>query len=328
FTIESSRAGTPTISSATPPAHATGRDTASAKRKVSPSNSCPNDFNATKRHRQNAATPVEPTLRESASTSRGSSEHIRHTPPLENTYVSPLAVPTLAATSSKRASVILNPPFHHAQGGLLGFTNAHTNKFVAVNRTSTNTYTAPSPSVLIPDPHPLMSHDTDQQYGPRSNETAGSREVSFEQCDLLSLLLNYLFPRESAHVEESIMLRSLEQVWTSHEQDFGLIMKQRFNDHQKALHIWIGQRRKTSQLQMMIDRQPSAQTLEMVDRVLVMNDLRILQLKWKALRVHVHSQDSTPGDLLCSTFAIMTRTQGTEALFKEGLERLKETSPE
>ncbi|KAI1559921.1 hypothetical protein PtrEW7m1_011726 [Pyrenophora tritici-repentis] len=124
------------------------------------------------------------------------------------------------------------------------------------------------------------------------------------------------------------MLRSLEQVWTSHEQDFRLIMEQRFNDHQKALHIWIGQRRKTSQLQMMIDRQPSAQTLEMVDRVLVMNDLRILQLKWKALRVHVHSQDSTPGDLLCSTFAIMTRTQGTEALFKEGLERLKETSPE
>ncbi|EDU44792.1 predicted protein [Pyrenophora tritici-repentis Pt-1C-BFP] len=173
-----------------------------------------------------------------------------------------------------------------------------------------------------------MSHDTDQQYGPRSNETAGSREVSFEQCDLLSLLLNYLFPRESAHVEESIMLRSLEQVWTSHEHDFRLIMEQRFNDHQRALHIWIGQRRKTSQLQMMIDRQPSAQTLEMVDRVLVMNDLRILQLKWKALRVHVHSQDSTPGDLLCSTFAIMTRTQGTEALFKEGLERLKETSPE
>ncbi|KAI1525886.1 hypothetical protein A1F97_08506 [Pyrenophora tritici-repentis] len=124
------------------------------------------------------------------------------------------------------------------------------------------------------------------------------------------------------------MLRSLEQVWTSHEHDFRLIMEQRFNDHQRALHIWIGQRRKTSQLQMMIDRQPSAQTLEMVDRVLVMNDLRILQLKWKALRVHVHSQDSTPGDLLCSTFAIMTRTQGTEALFKEGLERLKETSPE
>jgi hypothetical protein len=79
---------------------------------------------------------------------------------------------------------------------------------------------------------------------------------------------------------------------------------------------------------MMIDRQPSAQTLEMVDRVLVMNNLRILRLKWKALRVRDHNQDSTPEDLLCSTFAIMTGTQGTDTLFKKGLERLKEASPE
>jgi hypothetical protein len=35
-----------------------------------------------------------------------------------------------------------------------------------------------------------------------------------------------------------------------------------------------------------------------------------------------------PEDLLCSTFAIMTRTKGTEVLFKEGLDKLKETSPE
>ena len=42
--------------------------------------------------------------------------------------------------------------------------------------------------------------------------------------------------------------------------------------------------------------------------------------------MHDHGQDSTPMSLLCSTFAIMTRTQGTEALFKEGLERLKESS--
>jgi hypothetical protein len=78
----------------------------------------------------------------------------------------------------------------------------------------------------------------------------------------------------------------------------------------------------------MIDRQPSAQTLEMLDRVLVMNDLRILRLKWEALRVHDYSQGLTPENLLCSTFAIMTRTQGTETLFKEWLERLKETSSE
>jgi len=105
-------------------------------------------------------------------------------------------------------------------------------------------------------------------------------------------------------------------------------MKERFNVHHNALRIWIGQQRKTIELQMMIDRQPIAQTLEMEDRVLVMNELRILRLKWKALRAHDHSQDPTPENLLCSTFAIMMRTQGTEALFKEGLERLRATSSE
>jgi hypothetical protein len=32
-------------------------------------------------------------------------------------------------------------------------------------------------------------------------------------------------------------------------------------------------------------------------------------------------------DLLCSTFAIITRIEGTEVLFKEGLERLKGSPP-
>jgi hypothetical protein len=78
----------------------------------------------------------------------------------------------------------------------------------------------------------------------------------------------------------------------------------------------------------MIDRQPSAQTLEMVGRVLIMNDLRVLRLKWKELKVYSNIQDITPQSLLCRTFAIMTKTEGTEVLFKEGLDMLKETSPE
>jgi hypothetical protein len=47
--------------------------------------------------------------------------------------------------------------------------------------------------------------------------------------------------------------------------------------------MWIKERRKLSQLRFMVDHQPSAQTLDMVERVLVMNDLRILRVKWKAL---------------------------------------------
>jgi hypothetical protein len=367
-TIVSSRPETPTLSSAIP------RRDDSAKRKLGPSNLCPNGINATKRHRPNNS----------------------HTSPLENTYVSPFAAYTLSATSSERPSATLGPPFHHVQDDLPDPTSTHPNSFVAVNQIPTNTHTAPCPygtsvlpvtpnvpsslgqprasslpsdqrrerndagraqsphspaqpttQVTITNPanlrqldasrvlpssrtgplHPT-SHNTDQQHGPNSNQTAGSYEVSLEQCELLELLLYYLFPRNDKHVEDSIILHSLERVWASCQEDFKPIMKERFSDHHKALSIWISQQRKTSLLRTMIGRQPSEQTLEMVDRVLVMNDLRALRLKWETLRVHDHGQESTPENLLCSTFAIMTRTQGLEALFKKGLERLKQTSSE
>lgn len=186
----------------------------------------------------------------------------------------------------------------------------------------------PSSRNGVSDLHRAASHNIDEQNNSSSNRMPGSREVTFQQCDLLCLLLGYLFPRNGEQVEESALLHSLEQVWASHEQDFRHVMERLFDCHRKVLLTWISERRKTSQLRSMIDRQPSAQTLEMVDRVLIMNDLRVLRLKWKELKVYSNIQDMTPQSLLCRTFAIMTKTEGTEVLFKEGLDMLKETSPE
>ncbi|KAH6612962.1 hypothetical protein C7974DRAFT_74512 [Boeremia exigua] len=176
--------------------------------------------------------------------------------------------------------------------------------------------------------HPTMGRTIDHQNGSGSNQMPGLCEVTLLQCELLRLLLGYLFPRNGERADESALLHSLEQVWASHEQDFRLAMERLFECHREGLLIWISERRKTSQLQLMIERQPSVQTLGMVDRVLTMNDLRILRLKWKELKVHNGSQDISAEGLLCSTFAIMTKTEGTEVLFKEGLDKLKETSPE
>jgi hypothetical protein len=78
----------------------------------------------------------------------------------------------------------------------------------------------------------------------------------------------------------------------------------------------------------MIDRHPSAQTLEMLGRVLTLNEVRILGLRWEALRLSAETRTTSPEDLLCRTFAVMTRTKGTEALFKEGLNNLTETLQE
>jgi hypothetical protein len=178
------------------------------------------------------------------------------------------------------------------------------------------------------DLHYTTGHIADQQNNSSSIQLAGASEVTIQQCDLLKLLLRYLFPRNGEMVEESALLNSLEQVWASHEQGSRLTTEQLTDCHRDVLLDWIMERRKSSELRSMVDRQPSENTLEIVERVLVMNDLRILRLKWKALKLHVSGQDVAPEDLLCSIFAFMTRTEGTEVLFKEGLAGLKETSPE
>ncbi|PVH99608.1 hypothetical protein DM02DRAFT_528693, partial [Periconia macrospinosa] len=92
------------------------------------------------------------------------------------------------------------------------------------------------------------------------------------------------------------------------------------------LFAWISGRRKTSQLRLMVERQPSAQTLEMVERVLAINDLRILRLKWKTINAQDGNQVLSPEDLLCRAFAMMTKTEGVEQLFKEGLGKLEATA--
>ena len=66
---------------------------------------------------------------------------------------------------------------------------------------------------------------------------------------------------------------------------------------------------------------PGVPAAEMVGRLLAMNDLRVMRLKWK----NMSSADGLSAeDLLCRTFSIITNTEGTEYLFKDGLDRLNE----
>ncbi|PVH99598.1 hypothetical protein DM02DRAFT_528690, partial [Periconia macrospinosa] len=126
--------------------------------------------------------------------------------------------------------------------------------------------------------------------------------------------------------EEADLLRNLEEVWARHEQEFKLASNHLFAFHREALFAWISGRRKTSQLRLMVERQPSAQTLEMVERVLAINDLRILRLKWKTINAQDGNQVLSPEDLLCRAFAMMTKTEGIEQLFREGLGKLEATA--
>ena len=61
------------------------------------------------------------------------------------------------------------------------------------------------------------------------------------------------------------------------------------------------------------------QAAGLVDRLLAMNDLRVMRLKWKNMST---IEGLSPEDLLCMAFRVMTNTEGSEYLFKDGLDRL------
>jgi negative regulator of sigma E activity len=66
--------------------------------------------------------------------------------------------------------------------------------------------------------------------------------------------------------------------------------------------------------------QPGVNHAALVDRLLAMNDLRAMRLKWKNMSP---IDGLSPEDLLCMAFRVMTGTEGSEYLFKDGLARLE-----
>lgn len=103
-----------------------------------------------------------------------------------------------------------------------------------------------SPPTDICELHHTTGHNTDHGHDSGRHRTPIPREATFEQCDLLWLLLRYLFPQVGEKIDVSILLRSLERVWASHEQDFKLVLDKELDCHRKVLFVWINERRKTS----------------------------------------------------------------------------------
>lgn len=137
-----------------------------------------------------------------------------------------------------------------------------------------------------------------------------------QQCYLLSLLLGNL-----EKVDESNLLRSLEQVWESGGHKLKSALEARFDGCCEALRIWIDSRRKTNELRSLVQRRSSAQTLDSVDRALALNEIRILRLQWEALWATVDNQGGSPEDLLCRALAIMIGQSVIEAVLEDALRR-------
>ena len=145
------------------------------------------------------------------------------------------------------------------------------------------------------------------------------------QSELTNLLVRYLLPRDATRVDEGHLLHSLDYIWQTNEAQFRSQLGPLYETQSRILYSWMEERRQIQQLQHSMDKAPGLRQSEMVDRLLAMNDLRLLRFKWKAMKAQDASgQTISAEDLLCRTFAMITNTEGTEGVFKEGLERLND----
>jgi len=146
-------------------------------------------------------------------------------------------------------------------------------------------------------------------------------DLGLLQCEVLGLLMQYLFPRNTTPPEENHVLYRLEVLWHHGAPVFRKQIGSLYDLQAKTLSSWITERRKMTQLRCEFAYAPGVPAAEMVGRLLAMNDLRVMRLKWK----NMSSADGLSAeDLLCRTFSIITNTEGTEYLFKDGLDRLNE----
>ncbi|KAF2016232.1 hypothetical protein BU24DRAFT_197119 [Aaosphaeria arxii CBS 175.79] len=163
------------------------------------------------------------------------------------------------------------------------------------------------------------------QHGSTSSRLPSVKDTTLLQCELLGLLMRYFFPRNGPPCEEGELLYNLEYVWAQNEPVFARVMGTLFEYQRRVFFAWVDERRKISQLQNAMSGHPILHASEMVDRLLAMNDLRVMRLKWKAMKSHDGNNTLSPEDILCKTLATMTKTEGTEHLFKDGLDRVNES---
>ncbi|KAF2712660.1 hypothetical protein K504DRAFT_464730 [Pleomassaria siparia CBS 279.74] len=157
-----------------------------------------------------------------------------------------------------------------------------------------------------------------------SEPLPSASDTDLLQCELLGTLMQYLFPKPDYKPNEVALLRNLEYLWNLKAISFHQQMGHHYDVQSKVLGAWIEERRKINLLRRSMETEPGVPAPEMVDRLLAMNDLRVLRLKWKTMNTQDGNQTLSPEDLLCRTFAAMTNTEGTEYLFKDGLDRLND----
>ncbi|KAF2633669.1 hypothetical protein BU25DRAFT_405539 [Macroventuria anomochaeta] len=180
----------------------------------------------------------------------------------------------------------------------------------------------PPPPVAAPvqPPQPVLkSQHVEVAPQHQGRPVATVVDLRLLQCEVLALLIQYLFPRPATPPDEGIVISRIHHLWYLGEAMFRAELGPHYEMCSRILQAWLHERQAISSLRHSLLTQPGVSAAGLMDRLLAMNDLRVMRLKWKNMST---LDGVSPEDLLCRTFAVMANTENTEHLFKDGLDRL------
>jgi hypothetical protein len=154
-----------------------------------------------------------------------------------------------------------------------------------------------------------------------------AQKISQSQTALRESLMQYFYPGPDATPNEAALLNDLESLWVLGASLFKQQMGELFDAQRMVVRVWIEMRRTTIQiLRHSMENERGVPISKIVDHLLIMNDLRILRLRWKTMNTQNGNQVLSSDDLLCRTLEVLTNTVGENNPFKEGLDRLNEST--
>ncbi|KAK7189954.1 hypothetical protein PSPO01_03675 [Paraphaeosphaeria sporulosa] len=135
-----------------------------------------------------------------------------------------------------------------------------------------------------------------------------------------------MFPTNGYEIEEADLLRNLKEVWAQKEEQFKLVLDDPFASHREALFRWMEELRITSELQLMRASYSGVDTPALALKALVLNRVRVVYLRMRIIKANDGNEDLSLGNMLCRTLTLMTNTEGSELLFKKGVQKLRDTT--
>jgi hypothetical protein len=148
--------------------------------------------------------------------------------------------------------------------------------------------------------------------------TVGMVELRALQCEVTTMLLHWLFPKASQPPDEAGLLHRINNLWYHGKSMFRPELGAHYDLTSHVLTAWLRERYAIASLRHALAIHPGlpSSSSEVVNRLLAMNDLRALRLKWKNMSP---VDGMSPEEILVRASCALTMTEHTEPVFREGL---------